>query len=384
MVQLWTRCFRHIGVVLALLLSLATAARAQVASAYIRNPVPGSTLSGSTTMFSWNGYGVSEYWLYVGSSQGIGDLFNSNSLGTATSCTAPSLPSDGRYLFVRLWYRAGSYWQYTDYHYVASSNAQATTASITNPMPGSTLSGSVAMFYWTGTGVAQYWLYLGTSPGNPDLYNSGSLALNTYCTVGNLPTDGRDIHVCLWYQSFAGIWQARDYLYKAASPTRLIIGSDQWLNSPIPFSLIGTKGSYYGQCVPFVRASRPDLGLDKVPQTSVVWAADLANKVRTLFTVNGFPRQGAVVVAPSSGYLVTGSHTGRSGHVGIVRQVLSGSGDVYQLVIRDADAHNNYTVDEREFTYRYSTRTLVQKTNPKLGMTGGAPSTDIEFVHERQ
>jgi subtilisin len=87
----------------------------------ITDPVPGSTLAGATVTFTWhsNGAAVTEWWLYIGSSQGAADLLNSGSLGTRLSVTVSNLPTDRRRLFVRLWYRIAGQWQFGDFPYLA-------------------------------------------------------------------------------------------------------------------------------------------------------------------------------------------------------------------------------------------------------------------------
>jgi serine protease len=87
----------------------------------ITDPVPGSTLAGATVTFTWrsNGAAVTEWWLYIGSSQGAADLLNSGPLGTQLSITVSNLPTDGRRLFVRLWYRIAGQWQFGDFPYLA-------------------------------------------------------------------------------------------------------------------------------------------------------------------------------------------------------------------------------------------------------------------------
>jgi hypothetical protein len=59
--------------------------------------------------------------------------------------------------------------------------------------------------------VAEYWLYVGTTPGNNDLY-SQSQGLNRTGTVTGLPTDGRTLYVRLWSR-IGGVWQGNDYTY---------------------------------------------------------------------------------------------------------------------------------------------------------------------------
>lgn len=82
----------------------------------LTSPPPGSTLRGSTATFSWTaGGGVTAYWLYVGTTLGNGDLYNSNQLSATTlSRTAYYLPTDGRTIYVRLWWYTASGWSYAD------------------------------------------------------------------------------------------------------------------------------------------------------------------------------------------------------------------------------------------------------------------------------
>ena len=71
------------------------------------------TLENSTEVFSWKGLGVegTKWWLYIGTSTGKRDVYNSGSLGMATEVTVSGLPTDGGTLYVRLWYREGDGWK---------------------------------------------------------------------------------------------------------------------------------------------------------------------------------------------------------------------------------------------------------------------------------
>jgi hypothetical protein len=84
----------------------------------ITSPPSASALSTNTTTFNWaaNDTTVSEWWLYVGTNLGAADIANSRSLGTATSHTVTSLPTDGSTLHVRLWYKNGV-WKFVDISY---------------------------------------------------------------------------------------------------------------------------------------------------------------------------------------------------------------------------------------------------------------------------
>jgi hypothetical protein len=87
-------------------------------------PVPGSTLSGSTETFQWsaNGAGVTEWWLYAGTSVGGKELYDSRSLGTSTSTTVAGLPTDGSTVWVRLWYLTDD-WYSVDFTYTAAAGS---------------------------------------------------------------------------------------------------------------------------------------------------------------------------------------------------------------------------------------------------------------------
>jgi hypothetical protein len=171
--------------------------------------------------FSWNsGSGVSQYWLYVGSSQGSNNMY-SQSQGTNRSVTLTGMPTDGRTIYVRLWSSLSGNWQFNDYTYRAYSNVTPVRAVITSPQNGSTMTSSSMTFHWnSGVGVSQYALYVGTCWGCNNVYgrNQGT---NRSATVTGIPTDGRTIYVRLW-SSLGGNWQFNDYTYRAHSNTTLV------------------------------------------------------------------------------------------------------------------------------------------------------------------
>ena len=72
-------------------------------NAVLTTPAPGSTLTGSNVTFGWSmGTGVSEYWLYVGTT-GVGSADKYNALtGTNRTVSVSGLPSSGT-VYVRLY-----------------------------------------------------------------------------------------------------------------------------------------------------------------------------------------------------------------------------------------------------------------------------------------
>ena len=84
------------------------------------NPPNGSRFGGSTVTFQWSGAsGASQYYLYIGNSQGGSDLW-AGSAGMNTAITFNGIPHDGRVMWVRLWTLTSAGWLFSDsYYYTA-------------------------------------------------------------------------------------------------------------------------------------------------------------------------------------------------------------------------------------------------------------------------
>jgi hypothetical protein len=97
------------------------------------NPPAGSTLTTSTGTFQWSpSSGVAEYYLGVGTSQTAvanapwGNLF-AQSTGTTTSAIVSGMPLTGSPVFVRLWWKIGTTWAFTDYTYQMEGDGSSTS-----------------------------------------------------------------------------------------------------------------------------------------------------------------------------------------------------------------------------------------------------------------
>ena len=91
-------------------------------------------------------------------------------------------------------------------------NASTGLAAMQTPIPGSTLSGTTATFTWSADPSATaYWLDIGSSSGDNQYYQSGSLGIVT-ATVYSLPADGSTIYVTL-YSLVGGQWLSQPYMY---------------------------------------------------------------------------------------------------------------------------------------------------------------------------
>ncbi|APH72151.1 S8 family serine peptidase [Aquibium oceanicum] len=253
------------------------------AKAVMTSPTPGSTL-GSSATFVWTaGTGVTQYWLYVGSTGAGSSNIYQASQGTSKSKTVTGLPSTGT-IYVRLWSLfSGTGWQYNDYTYKAGGTSKAV---MTSPTPGSTL-GSSATFVWTaGTGVSQYWLYVGsTGAGSTNIYQA-SQGTNTSKTVTGLPSTGT-IYVRLW-SLFSGTgWQYNDYTYKAGGTAKAV------MTSPTPGSTLGSSATFVWTDGTGVSQYWLYVGSTGAGSTNIYQASQGTN---TSKTVTGLPSTGTIYV----------------------------------------------------------------------------------------
>ena len=203
-------------------------------------PAPGSTFMGAEVTFTWtpNTTPVTQWALEGGSSPGVGDLFNDGgTLGTTTTFTATNLPTDGRTIYLQLWYLTNGNWDVLQVQYTAANTGGPSEPTMSTPVPGSTFMGAEVTFTWTPntTPVTQWALEGGSSPGVGDLFNDGgTLGTTTTFTATNLPIDGRTIYLQLWYLT-NGNWEVLQVQYTAATDGLTII-------SPVESALL-TSGN---------------------------------------------------------------------------------------------------------------------------------------------
>ncbi|MEO8373430.1 MAG: CAP domain-containing protein [Candidatus Solibacter sp.] len=87
--------------------------------AAMTSPAAGSQLGTSAT-FAWSaGSGALEYFFYLGTVPGSNNLVGA-SMGTSRSISLSNLPRGSQPLYVRLWTRLATGWQFTDYSYTAA------------------------------------------------------------------------------------------------------------------------------------------------------------------------------------------------------------------------------------------------------------------------
>jgi len=174
----------------------------------VMTPHPQSALIGSPNTISWvAGPADTSFELQLGTTgQGSNNLFDSG-VTTATSVNVPSLPANGAHVYATLLSFSVMGWQSSYINYV-----EGQMATMASPAPGSTMTGSSVTFNWNdGTGPTNYELWVGTTVGAHDVFNSGP-STNDFVTASNLPTTGVTVYVRL-LSKISGAWQSIDYTY---------------------------------------------------------------------------------------------------------------------------------------------------------------------------
>ena len=176
----------------------------------LTSPSGSSLLAGKTT-FTWSsGTGApSIFELSIGTTAaGSHDVYDSGLVaGTVTSETV-NIPLNGARLYVRLWYVVNGAFDYIDYS--AFNEAQA--PALTSPSASSPLGGHTTFAWSSGTGTpSTYALWIGTTgTGSHDLYGSPQVANTVTSETVNIPLNGVQLYVRLWYV-VNGAWDYTDY-----------------------------------------------------------------------------------------------------------------------------------------------------------------------------
>jgi regulation of enolase protein 1 (concanavalin A-like superfamily) len=135
-------------------------------------PLNGAANVDTVTPFTWTAIaGVQTYDLYIGTTQGGDDLFNSDGILT-TSIQVPPLPV-GETLWARIWTEVGGAFTYQDISFEVSTTA----ANFTFPANGATGVSTAQQMAWNPAPDAQgYIVWLGSARGAKNLGLSSGLA----------------------------------------------------------------------------------------------------------------------------------------------------------------------------------------------------------------
>ena len=228
------------------------------------SPANGATVS-PQAQFTWTPVpNVTYYQLYLGSSVGASDYYNSYGT-TATSRSLALQP--GKMYDARLWTFANNAWSHTDSTFQTSA-----TSYLTAPANGAKVSPQ-AQFTWTTVpNVTYYELYLGSSVGASDYYNSyGTTATSLSLTL----QPGRTYYARLW--TFANnVWSSIDSVFQTSATSYLI--------SPVNGATVSPLAQFTWTAVPNVTYYQLYLG-------SSVGASDYYNSYGTTATSLSLPLQ---------------------------------------------------------------------------------------------
>jgi pro-kumamolisin-like protein/Big-like domain-containing protein len=255
----------------------------------IYSPASGSAFSGTSATFLWYAAGTA-YWLDVGAEQGGHEYYSSGAISSATlSATVNSLPTNGSTVWVRWYYyqQAGG-WQSIDYNYTAVGG-NSNKGVITNPVPSTTLTGSIVTFNWTaGSGATAYWIDIGSTAGAHDIYSSGNVGNVLTTTVSGLPTTGSTVYVTL-YSLVSGTWISNAYTYTAYS----LASAAGVMTTPTPGSMLtGSSVTFDWTAGSGASAYWIDVG-STAGGHDIYSSGSLGNVLTT--TVNGLPTDGSMV-----------------------------------------------------------------------------------------
>ncbi len=186
--------------------------------ASMTTPAPGATLDGSLVLFKWQAptnATAALYWLYVGTTLDGNDIHSQQELDSTLETNVSGIPTAGAAVYVKLWTLVGSSWVFENYQYTAfNTGSPVSDPAIVTPVALATLSGTSQTFDWTsspGSGIVQYWLYVGdTAAASFNIYSKGTTG--TFAAVTGLPTTGT-IYVRLWFRRSSGGWQFVDTTY---------------------------------------------------------------------------------------------------------------------------------------------------------------------------
>lgn len=137
--------------------------------AHLLSPANGATNIDVFSKLSWTAVADAQaYYVYVGSSQGLKDVYDSGEMAT-TSLAVPTFAPNKQY-FIRLHTEKNSRWYSLDYSFTTGSGI----AQMVYPADKAMNVDPALPFQWSSDPRAlAYFISIGTSPGLSDIYNSG-------------------------------------------------------------------------------------------------------------------------------------------------------------------------------------------------------------------
>ena len=138
--------------------------------AHLTTP-PNQGVADPLAPFAWTSVpSTTAYYLYVGTTVGANDVFNSGQV-TVNSLYVPNLVPGTDY-YARLFTFRGGLWLFSDTTFLAGQGV----AQLTDPLPGAAISPFETFTWAPPDGAADaYYLTIGTNPGARDVFDSGPL-----------------------------------------------------------------------------------------------------------------------------------------------------------------------------------------------------------------
>ena len=175
-------------------------------NARLAAPLEGDAVSPGGTTVAWDApeeATAEAYRIGIGSSPGATDVFPPDATGDASafsqdsdfaifsnetrSTTVSGLPRDGRELFLTLGTMRRGVWN-DEFHVIPGP--EAVTAGLDSPTPLETIKPRQTFVINPSLAARNYRLTVGTSPGNGDLFDSGTIPAESLAPVDMVVSDG--------------------------------------------------------------------------------------------------------------------------------------------------------------------------------------------------
>lgn len=163
---------------------------------------------------------------------------------------------------------------------------------LVSPEPGSTLTSDPTTFEWTGP-TTEYWVFVGTRPMSSAYHNSQSLgsSIRAYSVpAADLPTNGSEVWMTLWYKDDNNSWRHIAEKYRAQDDS----GQDQAFKmvSPDPGAILTSNTVGFTWVRPPSTTSSIQIGTSQ-GASDVFSSGDLRS--RTTYYVSGLPSDGSLL-----------------------------------------------------------------------------------------
>lgn len=202
--------------------------------AHLTFPTDSATGVDPLAAFTWTSVLDAEvYYLYVGTGIGLKDVYDSKELPNSTSLTVLGLVPNHLY-YARMWTRKYTVWYYVDSTFTTGDGI----ARLTNPANGTGAVPSSPTFVWNNISDAQaYRLYIGSSIGGSDVYNSGTVT-GTQIIVSGLSTSNKTYYARLWTEKNSTWSLYSDSVFTTGTVSQIVYppNGTQNANSFVPFS----------------------------------------------------------------------------------------------------------------------------------------------------